>query len=95
MNLWHCLKHLKHSIINHLKMNHVIIGNCIVTNVMGNEVRIRPIALEEKLNPNFNVNSLQRFTTGNKIRDNRIIKQLCDGNLKFEDLNLDSQVSQR
>jgi predicted nucleic acid-binding Zn ribbon protein len=95
MNLWHCLKHLKNSIINHLKMNNVIIGNCIVTNVMGNEVRIRPIALEEKLNPNFNVNSLQRFTTGNKIRDNRIIKQLCDGNLKFEDLNFDSQVSQR
>jgi hypothetical protein len=49
-------------------------------------VRIRPITLEKKLNPNFNIHSLQKIEYGSRMKDNKIIQQLCDGTLKYEDL---------
>ena len=72
-------------------MNSVIIDNCIVSKFMGNGVRIRPISLEQKMNPNFNVNSLQKINYGSRLNDNKIIQQLCDGLLKYEDLNFNSE----
>jgi hypothetical protein len=57
---------------------------------MGNGVRIRPISLEKKLNPNFNINSLQKIGYGSRLKDNKIIGQLCDGTLKYEDLNFNN-----
>ena len=67
-------------------MNSVIIDNCIVSKFMENGVRIMPIRLKQKLNPNFNIHSLQKITYGNKSADNRILCNLSNGILKFEDL---------
>jgi len=63
-----------------------VIDNCIVSKLMGNGLRIRPISLEKKLNPNFNINSLQKIEYGSRLKDNKIIQQLCNGTLKYEDL---------
>ena len=71
-------------------MNSVIIDNCIVSKIMGNGLRIRPISLEEKMNPTFNINSLKKITYGNRLDDNKIIQQLSDGILKYEELNFNS-----
>jgi hypothetical protein len=76
------------------KMNSVIIDNCIVSKFTRNELRIRPISLEKKLNPNFNINSLRKITYGNRLNDHKIIQQLADGILKYEDLNFNSAFSQ-
>ena len=73
-------------------MNSVIIDNCIVSKLMGNGLRIRPISLELKMNPNFNINSLQKIGYGSRLNDNKIIQQLCDGILKYEDLNFNNSV---
>ena len=70
-------------------MNSVVIDNCIVSNMSNGGVigvRIRPITLEKKLNPNFNIHSLQKIEYGSRMKDNKIIQQLCDGTLKYEDL---------
>jgi len=71
-------------------MNSVVIDNCIVSKIMGNGLRIRPISLEKKLNPNFNINSLQKIEYGSRLKDNKIIQQLCNGTLKYEDLNFNN-----
>jgi hypothetical protein len=71
-------------------MNSVIIDNCIVSKFMGNGLRIRPISLEKKLNPTFNINSVKKITYGSRIKDNQIIQQLSDGILKYNDLNFNS-----
>jgi hypothetical protein len=57
---------------------------------MGNGLRIRPISLEKKLNPTFNINSVKKITYGSRIKDNQIIQQLSDGILKYNDLNFNS-----
>lgn len=71
-------------------MNAVIIDNCIVSKFMGNGLKIRPISLEQKINPSFNINSLKKITYGSRLNDNKIIQQLSDGILKYEDLNFNS-----
>ena len=71
-------------------MNAVIIDNCIVSKFMGNGLRIRPISLEKKIKPTFNINSLKKITYGSRLNDNKIIQQLADGILKYEDLNFNS-----
>ena len=67
-------------------MNCVIIDECIVSKIMGNGLKIRPISFEKKINPRFDINSLKKITYGSKQKDNLIISQLCDGKLKYEDL---------
>ena len=69
-------------------MNSVIIDNCVVSKFMENGVRITPINLKQKLNPNFNISSLLKITYGSKVKDNKILSDLCEGILKFEDLNI-------
>lgn len=71
-------------------MNAVIIDNCIVSKFMGNGLRIHPISLEKKFNPTFNINSLKKITYGSRLNDIKIIQQLSDGILKYEDLNFNS-----
>jgi len=71
-------------------MNSVVIDNCIVSKIMGNGLRIRPISLENKLNSNFNINSLQKIEYGSRLKDNKIIQQLCNGTLKYEDLHFNN-----
>lgn len=71
-------------------MNSVLIDNCIVSKFMGNGLRIRPVSLQEKINPNFNINSLKKITYGSRVNDSRILQQLSDGILKYEDLNFDA-----
>ena len=71
-------------------MNSVVIDNCIVSKFMGNGLRIRPISLEKKINPTFNINSLKKITYGSRLKNSRIIRQLSDGVLKYEDLNFNS-----
>jgi hypothetical protein len=71
-------------------MNAVIIDNCIVSKIMGNGLRIRTISLEKKITPSFNINSLKKITYGSRLKDNKIIQQLSDGILKYEDLNFNS-----
>lgn len=68
-------------------MNSVVIDNCIVSKFMGNGLRIRPINLEKKLNPKFNINSLKKITYGSRLNDAKILQQLSDGILKYENLN--------
>ena len=53
--------------------NHIVIGNCIVSNNMNNGIRIVSIKMMHKINPNFNV------STGNKHTVNHILSQLSDG----------------
>ena len=67
-------------------MNSVIISNCIVSKNCGNGICIRSIKLEKKMNPNLNIDLLQKFSYGNKKDDHFIIQQLSNGLLKFEDL---------
>jgi hypothetical protein len=67
-------------------MNSVVIDNCIVSKFT-NGIRIRPISLEKKFNPTFNINSLKKITYGSRLNDNKIIQQLSDGILKYEKLN--------
>ena len=69
-------------------MNAVIIDNCIVSKIMGSGLMIRPISLEKKINPTFNINSLKKITYGSRSNDNKIIQKLSDGILKYEDLKL-------
>jgi len=75
--------------------NRVVIDNCIVSNMSHGGVqgvRIRPIRLEKKLNPNFDINSLQKIEYGSRWKDNEIIQKLCDGTLKYEDLRFNQNV---
>ena len=58
--------------------NSVIIDNCIVSRLMGNGLRIRPISLEIKINPTFNINSLKKITYGSRLKDNKILQKLSD-----------------
>ena len=69
-------------------MNSIIIDNCIVSK-FENGLRILPIRLKQKLNPNFDISSLQKITYGSMINDHKIISQLAKGILKFEDLKFD------
>ena len=71
-------------------MNSVVIDNCIVSKLTGNVVRIQKITSYLKENPNFNIDSLQNIGYGSRLKDNKIIQQLCDGILKYEDLNFHS-----
>jgi hypothetical protein len=71
-------------------MDQVIIDNCIVSKFMGDGVSIRPINLEKKINPSFDMNSLRRITYGNRMMNNQILSQLSTGILKFEDLNFNN-----
>ena len=73
-------------------MNSVVIDNCIVSKFMGNGLRIRPISLQKKINPNFNINSVKKITYGSRLNDSKILQQLSDGILKYEDLNFNSAV---
>ena len=66
-------------------MNRVIIDNCIVLR-MERGVCIRPIRLAKKLNPNLNINAIPKITYGNRFEDNKILSQLSDGHINFEDL---------
>ncbi len=70
-------------------MNCVIIDNCIVSKFT-NGLRIRSIDLEKKINPNFNINSLQKITYGSRFNDAKIIQELSDGILKYEELKFNS-----
>jgi hypothetical protein len=70
----------------------IVIDNCIVSKLMGTGLRIRPISLEKKINPTFNINSLKKITYGSRLKDNKILQELSDGILKYEDLNFNSAV---
>lgn len=68
-------------------MNRVVIDNLIVTK-LGNGVQIRSINMERKINPNFVLENIHKISYGSKKEDNNIISLLCNGTLKFEDLEL-------
>ena len=42
--------------------------------------------MEKKINPNINIDELQKISYGSKQQDNNIIRLLSDGSLKFENL---------
>lgn len=67
-------------------MNTIVIDNCIVSKFMENGISIKPIHLAKKINPQLNIDSLQKITYGDKQKDNYVISQLIDGQLKYEDL---------
>ena len=71
-----------------LVIDKVVIDNCIVSHFSNNGVCIRTIKLERKMNPNLNINELQKMSFGSKKEDNHVISLLCDGVLKFENLQL-------
>lgn len=70
-------------------MNSVVIDNCIVSKFIGNGIRgirILPISLAKKMNPQLDIVSLQKITYGSRMKDNYIISQLAQGLLKYENL---------
>ncbi len=67
-------------------MNYVIIDNCIISKIMPNGICIRSINLAKKINPNLNLDILPIISTGNKYLDNKLIQQLSDGIISFDDL---------
>ena len=70
----------------------VVIDNCIVSRLMGNGIRIQPIRLAKKMNPELNIDMLPRITYGNRAKDNYVISQLAMGVLKYEDLILHKRI---
>lgn len=66
-------------------MEAVIIDNCVVSRFMTDGLSIKPIKLAVK-NPNFNLLSLDKITYGNRLKDNRVLQQLADGLVNFDDL---------
>ena len=67
-------------------MDQVIIDNCVVSRFMGNGVNICPIRLAKKKHPTFEAGLLPRLTFGNRVEDNRVLRELSDGTLNFDDL---------
>ncbi len=63
----------------------IIVDNCIVVKRKYG-IQILSIKLAQKQNPNLNINEIQMFTTGNKINDHRIIQDLSDGIISFDEL---------
>ena len=67
--------------------NRVIIDNCVVIKEV-NGIRIIPFKLMKKLFPTVileNMN-IKTINTGSRYSDNRLLCQLSEGNMKFEDL---------
>jgi hypothetical protein len=68
-------------------VSRVIIANCVVIQD-GNVLSITPLKLIRKLQPTLQVDQIQKITTGSKYSDNRLLSQLSDGIVLFEDLIL-------
>ena len=66
-------------------MNSFIIDNCVVSKLEGG-ISIIPIKLVLKKNPNTNINSIRKITYGTRYNDNKILSELSDGVLNFNDL---------
>ncbi len=67
-------------------MNKVLIDNCVVSKIDNDGVCIRSINLEIKLNKNVNINDIKKISFGDKKKDNKIIRKLCDGVLNFDEV---------
>ncbi len=71
-------------------MDRRIISNCIVSRrIVYNklvELNIRPITMEKRLNPKFNIDSIQKITTGIDLEDKKLLNQLCQNKITFEQL---------
>jgi len=74
-----------YKIIRYIIMDSIVIDNCVVTKLMGNGLRICSIKYAEK-HRLANINTLKKITTGNKKKDNKLIQQLSDGKLSFNDV---------
>mgnify|MGYP006950274641 CR=1 FL=1 len=68
-------------------VSRVIIANCVVIQD-GNVLSITPLKLIRKLQPTLQLDQIQKITTGSKYSDNRLLSQLSDGIVLFEDLIL-------
>lgn len=66
-------------------MEKIIIDNCVVTNY-DNGICVRSIKLENKLNKNTNINNLKTISYGNRQKDNKIIQQLCNAKITFQEI---------
>lgn len=64
-------------------MDCVIIDNQVVSKFMGNGIRICSINYAEKC-LKMDTNNLIRIRTGSKIGDNKLLQQLSDGMVSFE-----------
>ena len=65
--------------------NRVIIDNCVVIKEV-NGIRIIPFKLMKKLFPTVILENIKTINTGTRYSDNRLLSQLSDGIMKFEDL---------
>ena len=64
-------------------MDCVIIDNQVVSKFMGTGIRICSINYAEKY-LKMDTNNLIRIRTGSKIGDNKLLQQLSDGMVSFE-----------
>ena len=71
--------------MSHTMTNRVIIDNCVVFKD-GNGIRIVPFALVKKLYPSVKLDNIKTIKTGSRYSDNKLLSQLSDGIMKFEDL---------
>lgn len=69
--------------------NSIVIDNCIVSNYMGvNGLSVTPIRLVKKMNPTLNIDSLQKITYGDRMKDNVLLAMIMneDRKYKFQDI---------
>lgn len=67
-----------------INMDNIIIDNCVICNLHSG-VRICSTKFANK-NLNISVNELQKYTTGNRLNDNKLISKLADGKITYEQL---------
>lgn len=73
------------SIMN-TNITHIIIDNCVVSCTPEYSLCIRSLSLENKLNPSLNLDELVTVTTGSRQSDAKLIRDLSDGKVVFQDI---------
>lgn len=66
---------------------HIMIDNYIVTKDDDSAIKITPITLFRRFNPNIDITTLPKLTLGHRIYDNSLLSHLSTGQLFFEDIS--------
>ena len=67
----------------------IIIDNCIIkkTNYNNcNKLCVRPLSMHLKMYPAFDINQVQKITSGNRIDDHRLIQLLINEVVSFDQI---------
>ena len=58
----------------------------VVSKISANEVCVRTINLELKMNPNLDINTLPKIVFNSRLVAARVLRQILDGEMSFDDL---------